>query len=242
MDVVKAAWGEGVVVFDASIDPPDQHNYGAASYSLLFSLYSVVLSRSYLAMKFRGHMEPIAPPYSERWSNAELLGRLRQQLFDLVPLLPKPTGTHSLTGLEDLIESGQAPVQQKRKDSFDVFLSYRGTHAQAAQRLVDESLQEHGKRVRIIRTDDMSYPDEVLSLQRRWQVLRGIFDSLSAAHEFWVLWSDDYLASWWTQGEVVSFANMTEKAKPVLRRRGRRLYTWWGASQMGVSGVAKPKM
>src|SRR4030095_10445815 len=78
---------------------------------------------------------------------------LRQRLFDLVPLLPKPTGTHSLKGLEDLIESGQAPVQQKRKDSFDVFLSYRGTHAQAAQRLVDESLQEHGKRVRIIRTE-----------------------------------------------------------------------------------------
>jgi hypothetical protein len=37
MDVVKAAWGEGVVVFDATIDLPDQHNYGAASYSLLFS-------------------------------------------------------------------------------------------------------------------------------------------------------------------------------------------------------------
>lgn len=61
-----------------------------------------------------------------------------------------------------------------------------------------------------------------MSLQRRWQVLRGIYASLSAAQEFWVLWSDDYLASWWTQGEVVSFANMTEKAKPILRIRGVR--------------------
>ena len=222
MDVVRAAWGEGIVVFDATIDPPDQHNYSAASYSLLNSLYSVVLSRSYLPMNFQGHLEPIAPRYPERWSQAEVLERLRQRLVDLAPLLPKPAGTHSLKGLEDLVERGQAPVRQKSKDSFDVFLSYRGTQAEAAQRLVDESLQEHGKRVRIIRTDDMSYPDEVLSLQRRWQVLRGIFASLSAAHEFWVLWSDDYLASWWTQGEVVSFANMTEKAKPVLRIRGVR--------------------
>jgi hypothetical protein len=85
MDVVKAAWGEGVVVFDATIDPPVQHNYGSATYSLLNSPYSVVLSRSYLPMNFRGHLEPIAPPYPERWSNAELLERLRQRLSDLVP-------------------------------------------------------------------------------------------------------------------------------------------------------------
>lgn len=50
-----------------------------------------------------------------------------------------------LFNLEDLIDRGLAPVRQKRKDSFDVFLSYRGTHTQAAQRLVDESLQEHGE-------------------------------------------------------------------------------------------------
>jgi hypothetical protein len=148
VDVVRETWGEGVVVFDATIDAPDQHNYHAATYSLLTSLYSVVVSRSYLLMNFRGHLEPIAPPYPERWSNAELLPRLRQRLLELAPRFPKPAGARSLKGMLDLIESGQALVQQKRKDSFDVFLSYRGTHAQAAQRLVDESLREYGSSAR----------------------------------------------------------------------------------------------
>jgi hypothetical protein len=222
LDMLKALWGEGVVVFDATIESSDQHNYRVASYSLLHSPYSIILSRSYLPMNFRGHLEPIAPPYPEHWGRAELIEKLRQRLHDLIPLLPKPPGSRSMKGMESLIDSAQAPVRQKIKDAFSVFLSYRGTHMEAAQSLVDRSLQEHGKRIRIVRTDDISYSDEILSLQRRWQVLRQIYTSLSAAHEFWVLWSDDYLASWWTQGEVVSFANMTGEEKPIPRILGLR--------------------
>src|SRR5215813_8553172 len=217
VEVWNECWGEGVVVFDATIDPPNQHNYQAATNSLLYSLYCVVLSRSYLPVNFRGHLEPIAPPYPQRWENGQLIERLRQRLLDLLPMLPKPAAAKSLKGMEDLIDKSLTPVLQKNKESFDIFLSYRGTHTQAAQRLVDESLQQQGKRIRIIRTDDMSYPDEVLSLQRRWQILRGIHASISAAHDFWVLWSDDYLSSWWTHGEIMSFASMTKKAKPNLR-------------------------
>jgi hypothetical protein len=171
-DVTAAAWGDGAVIFDGTIDLHNEQNYRAATYSLLSSPYCIIVSRSYLPTNFRGHLEPIAPRYPKRWTNAYLLRGLRRRLLDLVPRFPRPAATRTLTGPLQLFRNAQDLVRQKQRDSFDVFLSYRGTHAQTAHRIVDAARREHGQRVRIIRTNDLSYPDEVLPLQRRWQVLR----------------------------------------------------------------------
>jgi len=218
-NITNAVWGDGLVVFDASIEPEGKHNYHCATYSLLNSMYSVVVSRTYLPINFRGHLEPIAPPYPDRWTNSDLLAALKQRLGSMTSLLPKPKKLRTFRGGLNLLETSIEKVREKRKSSFDIFLSYRASHAAEAGQLSAEILQETGQRLRIVRTDDMSYTDEILSLQRRWQILRGIYDSIQSAREFWVLWSADYLDSWWTQGELVMLAWMKAKKKPVLSIR-----------------------
>jgi hypothetical protein len=210
-NVWKAAWGTGAVVFDATIEPGGDHNYASADYYLLMSPYNIVVSRSYLPVNFRGHLNPIAPPYPHRLTNEQLLEATKRRLEALIPRLPKPPQT--MAHLEEDFDIAHEEVNHEQSDTFDVFLSYRGSYVNAASDLADAVGRTQGKRVQIIRTDDLSYLDEVLTLQRRWQILRRIYALMLTAHEVWVLWSDDYLDSWWTQGELVSFAYMSDDAR-----------------------------
>jgi hypothetical protein len=205
-DISKAIRGVGGVLFDATTEAGDAHNYHVATYPLIRSPYVVLVSRSYLPLNFRGYLEPVAPPYPNSWSNEEVLSKLEERLVALLEHLPKTETTG--VSMVDLAEEGVVKfqqIQQQRGREFSVFLSYRYSHEADATHLAQAS-QRDGKSIRILRSTDLSFPDEILTLQRRWQVLRDIYTWLEAANEFWVLWSDDYLSSWWTRGEIVSLA------------------------------------
>src|SRR5207249_1455274 len=62
------------------------------------------------------------------------------------------------------------------------------------------------KTAHFILPGELAYSNELLTEMRRWQVLSTLDRWIGAADEVWVYNTDDYLDSWWTQGEIVTIA------------------------------------
>jgi hypothetical protein len=90
----------------------------------------------------------------------------------------------------------------------EVFISYRSADAAAARRLAAElsAGRHHGgrpMRTVLLEPGQLAHPEEVLSPLLRWNTLAVISDIVMACREIWVVANPDYLASWWTQGELI---------------------------------------
>ena len=113
---------------------------------------------------------------------ASASGRLRE-MHELLPRKPEHRGWRSG---EALMEHALERAKERRRREYDVFLSYRGRHEEAVKRIVRRGGGEADHRIRYFSAGELALDDEILSLQRRWHVLRILQRWIATASEFWV--------------------------------------------------------
>jgi hypothetical protein len=196
--VFRSVLSGDVTVFDASAGRgPD---ILAAGMYLLKSAYAITVSRSELPMSFPS-FDPIAPPRGTTADTAELVELVSERLAELRPGLPRPPEQRGVGSADAVLEAGLDALYDRRRR--DVFISYRG-HAELDVTRLSE--QEAHRSVRFLRGGELATADELLSGQRRWEVLVAIRRWIRSADEVWIYDTDDFTDSWWTRAELVLMA------------------------------------
>jgi hypothetical protein len=205
-DVLKACLGSGVVVFDATIEPNDQHNYDIALYMLKQIPFVLIVSRSYLPTNFLPITDGAFPTYPRSKNNSEILEWLGPRLHELRSRVPRPFWLRGALGMIRLPGMAIKEAGARRRREGSIFISYRGSYEQAVAKLATIIRQDAGKSVRFFITGDLAPPNELMSAQDRWTIMRQVNDWIASSAEVWVFWSPDYLESWWTQAELTVLA------------------------------------
>jgi hypothetical protein len=218
-EYTNACWNDDVVVLDATLTGKGQHNYEIAIPAPYDQV--LVVSRSYLPINFYGLRDAIidddnnalvygAPLYPNSLSNEDILRWLYLQLRDLLPSLPRDSKQKGAIGAILRGMPGSLDlVDNRRKQSGQVFISYRSNDWEEVERLkrdieAGEFHNGQGKAVRCFPPNTLS--DEVMTEQRRWQMLSMIDRFIGPADEIWAYESDNYYDSWWTLGELMTLA------------------------------------
>jgi hypothetical protein len=179
--------------------------------------YAVTVSRNYLPANFPD-LAPIAPPYPTSCDNASLIAAANERLRELRGELPRRADHRGWRRWETLMEHALQKAEERRRLEFNVFLSYRGRYEEDVMRLAQRCASgPAGHKVRFFATGELALEDELLSLQRRWHVLRVIRRWIASASEFWVYDTGDYLDSWWTRGELLLLSLVDVKRRPALK-------------------------
>jgi hypothetical protein len=125
---------DDVVVFDATIEEDDQHNYPTAGGSPMVMDHILVVSRTYLPVNFNGLRNGGAPSYPNpfsrsdgTYSNADIIKWLREQIEDLLPSLPRLRREKGLIGR--LWAMGKSLDQNltKSRSQSKIFISCRSS-------------------------------------------------------------------------------------------------------------------
>lgn len=207
-----------VVVLDATIEPGQRHNYHFAIPQALEHV--LVVSRTPLPLNFYGLIEDIpgqdgellrrTPRHPGRMDNDEILRWLGAMLNDLKPRLPRPRGQRGWWGtVRRGYRSGWDAVDRRRKDSGQVFLSFRSTDEVDVGALAERirAGRDFPGSPRVVRFfPSGEFTRELMPEQRRWQVLSSIDRFIGPAEEIWVYESAAYYNSWWTLGELATVA------------------------------------
>lgn len=235
-EVLAACLGPGVVVFDATIELNDQHNYDIALYALKWVPFALVVSRSYLPTNFLPWVDGGFPTYPRSQTNEEILEWLGQRLHELRDRVPRPARLQGVESMQRLVPMEIKEAKARRRREGAIFISYRGTYEQAVTRLAEVTRRGSGEGVRFFATGELAPPNELMSAQDRWGIMRCINDWLASSAEVWVFWSSDYIASWWTKAELTLIAGQHRHVRSRVRLYDehtgttRRLYGVWLAN------------
>ncbi len=254
IDIARACLEDDIVIFDASIEPGNLHNYDAAVGHLIYMDHALVVSRTYLPLNFSGIREGGAPSYPNPYtasdgtfSNEQILSWLREQIAALLPALPRSEREKGVLRSLGVIRASTDLQDQYRNARGQIFISYRSsglkklgnqTEQTTRRPLIEEDPDELDRvgvqqvlnrlnelkreievgtytngephSVRFILPGELAYANELLTEMRRWQVLTIIDRYMGAADEVWIYRTDDYLQSWWTQGEIVTMSYRRE--------------------------------
>lgn len=203
------------VVLDATLeDDPKEHNYEFLAPNLLERL--LVVSRTYTPINFIGVIGGGTAKYSD--PNTPLGQKTNQSILEwLDEQLEKTSSNPRNRNLLQLItpwwirflaEPWVSAIKSKSsREKNQIFISYRSKyHANVldlAQHLKNEKNYEETF-IFYFDPGELVYEDELLSPLRRWQLLSLIQDHIIESREVWIFWTEDYLSSWWTQGEILS--------------------------------------
>ena len=216
-DLLQACLGPGVVVFDATIEGQRQHNYAFALYALKYIPFALVVSRSYLPTNFAPWLDGGYPLYPRRLTNDQILQWLDRQLVRLRQHVPRPKNLQGLSNAEKLVDMGLEESKERHRRQGAIFISFRGSYEQTVARLAEVTRRGVKKSVRFFSTGELAPPNELMSAQDRWGVMRTINDWIADSQELWIFWSADYLASWWTRAELTLLAGQFRQMRsPVL--------------------------
>lgn len=219
----QACWNDDVVILDASIEKKGSHNYEIALPTPLDHV--LVVSRTYLPINFYGLRDSAydhetrnliynAPFYPYSQPN-ELIARwVDIQLQDLIPFLPRPKQQKGIIGsIFKGMSNGYNMQDQRRKETGQIFISYRSQDAKGVEELKRriEKGDFHNGQSKIVRYFPPAVlSDEIMTEQRRWQMLSMIDWFIAPADEIWVYEGDEYYDSWWTLGELATIAYRAE--------------------------------
>lgn len=227
--LTEACFTKDVVVFDGSIEDEQHHLYHKASVTPALVDHFLVVGRTCLPINFVPAREGGAPDYPFphftegldrhrwRWSNDDILQWLQEQLADFKTRGPrvKNPDFHEAARSNDPERIARMMqdfyrASEPRTDTKDrIFFSYRSRCYEDALPLVNR-LREgalHGgdrKQVRILPPGVLAYDKELLTAMRRWQLLALIDRMIAGAEELVAFDKCDYIASWWTQGELLT--------------------------------------
>lgn len=235
VDLALACVNDDMVIFDATIEAPGLHNYPAATEQPKTLDHVYVVSRSYLPMNFFGVHQGGYPTFPNSKTNQELLHWLRGELANVLQAPPREKRklyTWETLALDrnefaedsqklfmESLERGEA----RRKAEEKIFISYRGGFAadvEALGRRIEDGEFHQGKkqRVKIIPTGELAFDRELLTAQRRWEILSTIDRIIVDAAEFWIYQTDNYLDSWWTRGELITQFYPRDGVQSVLNK------------------------
>ena len=216
-DYTNACWNEDVVVVDATVTRPGEHNYEIAIRTSVDHV--LVVSRRYLPINFYGLRDAVwdieagsliygAPFYPNTLSNKAILRWLYLQLQEFRN--PRPDGKKRI--IKSLLSSmsrSSSYCDKQQNRSGQVFISYRTKDWPGVRRLkkkIEEGRfhEGQGKAVRCLPPNALA--EEVMTEQRRWQMLCMIDRFIGSVDEFWAFEGKDYYDSWWTLGELAALA------------------------------------
>lgn len=209
-EVFRSVLAGDVTVFDASFGGGGPDILHAGLY-LMKSAYSITVSRTELPLSFPG-FDPIAPARGARSTTPELVALVAERLAELRPGLPRPPELRGVANADAVIGSGLEALFDRRRR--DVFISYRG-HAELDVARLSEV--ESGS-IRFLRGGELAMSDELLSVQRRWEVLVAIRRRIYSADEVWIYDTPDFTDSWWTRAELVLMSMASREMEGKIRR------------------------
>lgn len=281
----KACLRDDLVVLDATVTRKGWHNYEFVFPSPIDHL--LVVSRHYLPINFYGLRDSIFDPeagkliygtpfYPHSLTNEELLRWLFLQLCEFRPWLPRPARDKRalrswLKGMSNSLNA----IDERRKETGQVFISYRSNDWDAVKQLrrrIESGEFHGGQRMEVRCFPPNTLSDEVMTEQRRWQMLSMIDRFIGPADEIWAYQGRDYYDSWWTLGELMILAYRAEGGYrgsqppslrifkpdedrlcaapsdylPIMSRPQRRRMARWFVNcdtmQMGVESVVASRM
>ena len=97
---------------------------------------------------------------------------------------------------------------QKADDKTHIFISYRAKKSNGDENYEDVKnfalrKKVEGCEVDYVQSEELSAQSELMSPMRKWFLLNQLANRIMCADEFWIYQSDNYLASWWTIGELI---------------------------------------
>lgn len=217
---------DDLVVFDGTREEDGNNIYNAATEWPKALNHVLVVSRNYLPINFFGLRREIpngpgsreklkgAPTYPNSLTNDEIIRWFKAQLKDLKDKgkLPRPDKEKGVFGSFSAMSNSINEVQNSRKEQGQVFISYRSRYVEDVESLAEDikmGKYHNGERktVRFIHPGEWAYEEELMTAQRRWQLLSMIgTEFICACDEMWIYNSPGYLDSWWTRGELATLA------------------------------------
>ncbi len=223
-DVVSACLAHDLVVFDATRER-DTNNFDIAVDLLGLLPHVLVVSRNYMPLNFCGFSDDFYPSYVEGTkTNDDILTRLRTSIDEL--LTRRPSVDKAMVHKRGRIEIESDQFRRLRTGRAQVFISFRTKYQSATgpgfPASFRHSVSDLAKGIREGRYGEkqsasfldggaLVYENEILTEQRRWQILSHIdSDLIRDCDEFWIYGAPDHFRSWWTIGEFASFLNCVQ--------------------------------
>jgi len=211
-DYVRECSNADVVVLDATIERAGQHNYG---FTMPLPLdHVLVVSRTPLPLNFYGLRAEItrtdgrsicgAPGYGQALSNPDIVEWLIAQLESLRPDVPRQARDKGYFRALRSMQTSLDRLDEQRRATGNIFISYRSCHFDRVARLRDNVAREGQRPVRFFPPGILAL--DLLTEQRRWQILSMIDRFVGPAEDVWIYETEDYYNSWWTLGELVTLA------------------------------------
>jgi hypothetical protein len=202
------------------------------------STRALLVSRTYTPLNFRPQSVPFwdamsgtqlraFPEFGETIANDEIVAWLERKLPQFIA-----QSKHSIplvTQIWAMMKSRVAIDEEIRKEG-QIFLSYRSSSVAKIAELARQVSAQRAKTCRYFPPGMLSR--EAMSRMRRWNLLSLIDRYLASAEEVWTCYSDDYLHSWWTYGELVTATHRrTQQSKrapspSILRFRDGQVSEW----------------
>jgi hypothetical protein len=219
----EACLRDDLVVLDATVTRKGWHNYEIVFPTPLDHL--LIVSRGYLPINYYGLRDAIFDPatgkliygtpfYPNSLTNDALLRWLFLQLCEIRPHLPRSAEEKGVLGTfwRGIRQSLNA-LDERRVKTGQIFISYRSQDWEAVSRLKRriEAGEFHAGQPQAVRCfPPNTLSDEVMTEQRRWQMLSLIDRFIGPADEVWAFEGQNYYDSWWTLGELMILAYRRE--------------------------------
>jgi hypothetical protein len=137
-----------------------------------------------------------APTHGQVFDN-ETLGHW---LADTLPVIFD--GHHAQRGYWGRMSSSLHEMKTQVGSRVGVFVSYRGRFYDQVQRQAMNLSAGIGLPVRVVPKGEFAYETECMSRQRMWATVALFEREISWGQDFLIVYSDDYLESFWTTAEL----------------------------------------
>lgn len=219
---VQVLWqcrNKDIIIFDASIEAEGQHNYAAVTGELMILDHLLVVSRTYLPLNLLGSRPGGWPDYPHSFSNQQIIDWLANQIADIKRGVQGGKRPRDLIGLKTWKKSWDQ--QQHRLNARgQIFISYRSPDAEAVKALkqrIENGDFHQGEKKQVLYFPPGLLSSELMTEQRRWQIVSIIRDYLIAADEIWIYETKSvYYNSWWTLAELLTLSYMRSHRKVSL--------------------------
>lgn len=194
-DSLKAEFSSNLVLWDGSAEPGHVY-YAFNEIAKQSRSKHVIVSRTPLPRNVLAYNQ-FAPIHGETFTNQELGAWLEQYLSAILSgqrFIPERTGVSRGAIASQYWMFGNAA---------DVFLSFRGTQQQAAERWSQVFTQATGLTVRMVPEAEYAYRTECVTLQQMWEGVARLGHELTATGKAAIFLTEDYFDSFWTCSELL---------------------------------------
>lgn len=205
-----------IVIFDASVETEGRSNYVAVTGELTILHHVLIVSRTYLPLNLLEARPGGYPDYPHSFSNEQIIAWLTKEIADIQSSGKRP---RDWIGLKTWNTSWNLREERLHAQGH-VFISYRGSDAEAVKVLklrIENGDFHQGEKKQALYFPPGMLSLEVMTEQRRWQIVSIIRDHLMMADEVWIYETKSvYYNSWWTLAELLTLAYMRNNHKVYL--------------------------